>query len=122
MSHYVSFDPAKIDAALAAARQHAGEVPERRLTASELDSFDPNLGGEYSVSAGCVSVKVEDGKICVDLPLVGKYCLPVPSWIPSGAELKACVSLCTTWGLPTGVKLTVSFNDNVIFTKSFLKC
>lgn len=122
MSHYVSFDQSKIDAALEAAREHAGEHGGNVLTANALTDFDPHLGGEYSVSGGCVSVTVESGKVCVDLPLVGKYCLPVPSWIPSGAELQACVSLCTTWGVPTGVKLTVSFNGTTIFTKSFLKC
>jgi hypothetical protein len=123
MPTYAKFDQDKIDAALEAARQHAGPAENAGLLkAANLSNVDMHAATEFSISGGCVTVTVENGRICVDLPLVGQYCLPVPSWIPSGAELQACVSICTTWGIPTGVKLTVSFNGSVIFTKTFLKC
>lgn len=122
MTTYAKFDEKLIAAAIETARaQHASFGVEQQLAAG-LTSIDVAASGELSISGGCVTVKVQDGKICVDIPLVGQYCLNVPSWIPSGAELQACISICTTWGIPTGAKLTVSFNGQVIFTKTFLKC
>ncbi|WP_137863419.1 MULTISPECIES: hypothetical protein [unclassified Sphingomonas] len=122
MTTYADFDQSKINAALEAAREHAGAGADTALESAGLSTMDIYAATEFAVSAGCISVKSQNGKVCLNLPLVGNYCLPVPSWIPSGAELQACISLCTTWGIPTGVKLTVSFNGSVIFTKKFLKC
>jgi hypothetical protein len=122
MPDYASFDQEKINAALEAARQHAGGDTGATLTAANLADVDIHAATEFSIGAGCITVSVNNGQVCLDLPIVGQYCLPVPSWIPSGAQLQACVSICTTFGIPTGVKLTVSFNGQVIFTKTFLKC
>lgn len=122
MPDYASFDQDKINAALETARQHAGGGGAGALTAASLSDVDIHAATEFSIGAGCISVSVNNGQICLDLPIVGQYCLPVPSWIPNDAELQACISICTTFGIPTGVKLTVSFNGQVIFTKTFLKC
>jgi hypothetical protein len=123
MADYASFDQEKIDAALETARLHHESFNVgTRLTANDLSKVDVHAAGEFSISGGCITVSVNNGKICLNLPIVGQYCLPVPSWIPSGAQLQACVSICTTFGIPTGVKLTVSFNGQIIFTKTFLKC
>ena len=119
MAQYPSFDQDKINAALEAAQRH-NECVQLQSIDSEMDIL---AGGEMAIAGGCVSVTVSGGKVCLNLPLgIGNYCLPVPSWIPEGAELKACIDICTTWGIPTGVKITVSFNGTVVFTKSFLKC
>lgn len=119
MADYARFDQEKIDAALETARRHNELVGLSKVHSG----MDVHSGGEFSITAGCISVTVKDGKICIELPLgFGKYCLPIPPWIPDGAEVKACLDICTTWGIPTGVKLTVSFNGLVIFTKTFGKC
>ncbi|GGO98761.1 hypothetical protein [Stakelama pacifica] len=123
MADYAQFDQDKIDAALDAARRHNETFKlQAPGSAADLSAIDMHASGEFSVSGGCITVSVQNHQICLDIPLVGKYCLPVPSWIPDGASLQACISLCTTWGIPHGVKLTVSFNGTVIFTKTFLKC
>ncbi len=119
MADYPGFDQDKIEAALEAAQRHNSSVGLNKSSAE----MDIRAGGEMAISGGCISVTVKDGKVCLNLPLgIGSYCLPVPSWVPEGAEVRACIDICTTWGIPTGVKITVSFNDTVIFTKSFLKC
>ena len=119
MANYAKFDEKLIEAALEAAQRHND--------LSGFSSIHPGMevhaGGEFSVSGGCISVTVKDHKVCIELPLgFRKYCLPVPNWIPNGSELRACIDICTTWGVPTGLKLKVSFDGSVIFTKTFGKC
>lgn len=124
MSHYESFEQDKIDAALATAKLHY-ELDHPKSLAGSVDLAGHDLSassGELSISAGCITVSVENHQICLNLPIVGKKCFPIPSWIPNGAKLQACLSICTTFGIPTGVKVTVSFNGHVIISKSFGKC
>lgn len=78
--------------------------------------------GEMFVAAQCISVAVQNGKICLNLPLVGKVCLPIPKFVPNGKAVEVCFGVCTTWKVPTGVKVTVSLAGKVILTKSFGKC
>ncbi len=54
------------------------------------------------VPNACVSVTVQNGKACLDLPIVGKQCIDVPSWVPNFSIIEACADICTTWGIPTG--------------------
>ena len=110
------FDDKKIHAALESARNHYAE----RLDATAVNASDD---GHLSLAGGCISVTVENGKVCLNLPLgIGKYCLPIPSFIPDGTAAEACLSICTTFGIPTGVKVTISVAGKVIIQKSFGKC
>lgn len=66
---------------------------------------------------------VDGGKICLELPLgLGRFCFPIPPVFPNGTAAQACLSICTTWGIPTGVRVTVSIAGNVILEKTFGKC
>lgn len=112
------FDEDKVQAALEAARNHYGE---RANVAA--GAVNPGEDGHLSLASGCISVTVENGKVCLNLPLgIGKYCFPIPSFIPNGTAAEACLSICTTWGIPTGVKVTISVAGKVIVQKSFGKC
>jgi hypothetical protein len=114
-----SFDQKKIAAVLEAARSQY----DSDMLAAQADKINPYDDGHLSLLAECISVTVENGKICLNLPLgIGKYCLPVPSIIPNGTAAEACISICTTWGIPTGVRVTVSVAGKVIISKTFLKC
>jgi hypothetical protein len=42
--------------------------------------------------------------------------------VPNGKVVEVCLGICTTWKIPTGVKVTVSFGGKVILTKSFGRC
>jgi hypothetical protein len=81
------------------------------------------VSGEFSALAECISVTVNNNQICLNLPLgIGSVCLPIPISIPNGTAAQACLSICTTFGIPTGVSVTVSVAGQVIISKSFGKC
>jgi len=112
------FDQASIDAAIQAAKTHYDS--DKRAKAAQGSLVDD---GHLCLAASCISVTVEDGKVCVNLPLgIGSVCLPIPSVIPNGTAAEACLSICTTWGVPTGVHVTVSALGHVVVSKTFGKC
>ncbi len=113
------FDQKQIQSALDAAAHHA--------KAANLTSVGPTTdvsgGGALVLAGGCISVTVNNGQICVNLPLgFGSICLPIPAVFPSGTAAQACLDICTTWGIPTGVKVTVSIAGHVVVSKSFGRC
>ncbi len=113
------FDPKQIQSALDAAAQHAKSANIASVSA-ETDVFN---GGALVLAGGCISVTVNNGQVCVNLPLgFGSICLPIPSIFPSGTAAQACLDICTTWGIPTGVKVTISVAGHVVVSKSFGRC
>jgi hypothetical protein len=115
---FVSFDMQAIDQAIETAQRHAHSL--RAQSGHQPIGADD---GELKVSAQCVSVSVDDGKVCLNLPLgLGSYCFTVPSWVPNGAEVRACLDICTVWGIPCGVEVTLSFNGQQIIKKGFGCC
>lgn len=118
MATYHEFDQKAVDAAIKAARDfHDLEALNK---SNEISAFDD---GHLSIAAACVSVTVENGKVCLNLPLgIGGICVPIPPIFPNGTAAQACISICTTWGIPTGVRLTVSIAGQQIISKTFGKC
>lgn len=118
MAKYHEFDQKAISAALDAAR---GAHDRNLLAASDkVNAFDD---GHLRLAASCISVTVENGSVCLNLPLgIGNICLPIPSIFPNGTAAQACLDICTTWGIPTGVRVTVSIAGQTIVDKSFGKC
>ncbi|MEM8994742.1 MAG: hypothetical protein AAGF23_08110 [Acidobacteriota bacterium] len=112
MTEYHKFDDKMVMAALANAQRQ-----------TEMMAGVRQDDGKLSIGAGCITVVVENGQICLELPLgFGRFCLPIPPFIPDGTKVQACIDICTKFGIPTGVKLTVSFNGSTIFTKVFGLC
>ncbi|CAM1347275.1 MULTISPECIES: hypothetical protein [Tenacibaculum] len=119
MGTFYSFDDEAIEQALEAARNTHGGGELKAANAS----FDTTKGGDLFVSAQCVSVTVENHKICIKLPLgFGKHCFSIPVSIPNGTAGKACIGICTTWGIPTGVKLSVVIGGVTVISQTFGKC
>jgi hypothetical protein len=119
MSTYHEFNHSKINESLEAAQSHFD------IEALTKANAETNLaeGGCLTLRAECVSVDVEDNKVCLKLPLgIGNSCIPLPISIPNGTAARACLYICTTFGVPTGVKVTVSVLDEVVAKKSFGKC
>lgn len=115
-TNYPSFDAKAIEQALDTGKRHAEALQKgpRQLNADN---------GELKISAQCISLSVQNGKVCLNLPLgLGSVCLPVPSWIPVGATVQACLDICTVLGIPCGVEVTVSFNGQRIVQKGFGCC
>jgi hypothetical protein len=52
-----------------------------------------------------------DHQACLNLPVVGNVCIPVPDFIPAGSVAQACIDICThgIFGIdiPTGACVTL---------------
>ncbi|MFC3614640.1 hypothetical protein ACFORG_12775 [Lutimaribacter marinistellae] len=119
MPEYHSFDHEAVNQALQAAR---AAHEDKNLMAMDSTS-DISDSGELSLLAECIAVTVSDHKVCLDLPLgIGKVCIPIPIKFPDGEAAKACLSICTTWGIPTGVKVSISIGGITVVEKKFGKC
>lgn len=70
----------------------------------------------------CVSVTINNGQVCLNVPIFGSVCIPIPLPIPSGTAAQACIDVCTKFGFPCGVKVTVSVLGQVVASKSFGCC
>ena len=119
MAEFYKFSEEAVNSAISTARNHYAdsELMSLRSTDSLPDA------GELSLLAECITIKVEGNKVCIDLPLgFGKVCLPIPISIPNGEVGKACLSICTTWGIPTGVKVTVKIGGVEVVSKKFGRC
>lgn len=119
MTTYHEFDHDKVNEAIDTAKGHFDTTDYAKMDATA----DITAHTHMLVSGGCIAVTVENGKICLSLPLgIGKVCLPIPASIPNGTAAQACLHICTTWGIPTGVKVTVSVAGVTIVQQSFGKC
>ncbi len=113
------FDAKHIQSAVDAAAHHAKTANLPSITTTT----DVSQGGALVLAGGCISVTVNNGQICVNLPFgFGSVCLPVPPIFPNGTAAQACIDICTTWGIPTGVKVTISIAGQVIVSKSIGRC
>lgn len=118
MATYHEFDAKAVASAIEAARGFYDL--EERGKSTEIDLLDD---GHLSIAAGCISVTVDNGKVCLNLPLgIGKICVPIPAIFPNGTAAQACISICTFGPIPTGVRLTVSIAGQQIVNKTFGKC
>lgn len=112
---FPQFSADAVAQALEAAQRHSRTAKEG-LTGSEISLDD----GTLKLGAQCISVTVKNGQVCLNLPLgIGSVCLPVPSWVPQGTACQACLDICTKWGVPCGVEVTVSLAGQTIVKKGF---
>jgi hypothetical protein len=119
MAEYYKFDDKAVENAIAAAQADFGREGVHGLAATEHGG----VRGEMSLLAECVKVTVEDHKVCVELPLgLGKHCISIPVSIPDGTAGQACLRICTTWGIPTGVEVSVVIGGITIVSQKFGKC
>ncbi|HEX8573754.1 MAG TPA: hypothetical protein VF759_13495 [Allosphingosinicella sp.] len=115
---YPSFDDKAISQAIETAQRHSKAL-QAKAGGQQIGADN----GELMVSAQCISLTVNNGQVCLNLPLgLGSVCLPVPPWVPSGATVSACLDICSVFGAPCGVKVTVSFNNIPIVQKGYGCC
>ena len=112
---YASFDDEAVTKTLEAARQpYEGANLSARTEISAAD--DAGL----EMRAQCISVTSGNHKVCLKLPLgLGSVCLPLPFDLPDGTAVRACLSIRTKWGIPTGVCVTLSVGGEQIVRKCF---
>jgi len=118
---FYEFDSEAVDAALDAARRtHSGNEKLQNLTAQ---SGLPMVGAHIAVAAQCIAVTISNNQVCLTLPLgLGKHCLHLPVHIPNGTAAQACLTICTHFGIPTGVKVSVVVAGSTVFSQTFGAC
>jgi len=115
------FNADLVNETIETARTHYNEQMMAGL--AEENGLWGALEGELSLLAECISITVEDHKVCVVLPLkLGKKCLPIPKSIKNGEAGKACISICSTFGIPHGVKVTITILGVVVVSQTFGNC
>lgn len=119
MSHYASFDEKQVQAALDTLKAHHDHIAQAANFAHPAEAHLEAIG-ELSVSAGCIKVTVEDGQICLQIPVIGKKCINVSKLLPNGTAAEACLHICGIF--PPGAKVTLSVAGHVMLTKVFGKC
>ena len=118
MSTYHKFDEKKIQAIVATAANIAASL--KAGSDAEANRSDD---GQLALAAGRVSLNVKNEKACLKLPLgFGKVCIPIPNWIPDGQLATASLSVCTHFGTPTGVMVTISVDGHLVASETFLYC
>lgn len=70
----------------------------------------------------CVSVTIQNGQVCLNVPIFGSICIPIPLPFPNGTAAEACIDLCKRFGIPCGVKVTVSVLGQIVASKGFGCC
>lgn len=117
MANFPSFSDQAVQSAIESASQYY-----RNQAANVINTTIGVDDGHVATLAECISVTIGSGKVCLNLPLgIGSVCIPIPVSF-DGQVAQACLSICTTWGIPSGVEVTVSVAGVVIVRKSFGKC
>ncbi len=110
---YASFDEAEVSSALEAARQEYEGVDFRSVTEVST-AVSPNL----ELRATCLELRSTGRRVCLELPLnLGRRCVPVN--LPDGTLVRVCLSICTTFGVPTGVCVRVFLGSEQVAKRCF---
>ncbi|MCU9838328.1 hypothetical protein OEZ49_11170 [Ruegeria sp. WL0004] len=119
MTTYHEFPQEEIDRLVQTAQSHHDAMGVRSMApADAMLHASPLILGET-----CISVTVEDNKVCVKIPIVNqKVCFPIPVSIPNGTAAKACIKICTTFGIPTGACVTITALGIQVIHQCFGKC
>ncbi len=90
-----------------------------KVGSSNVQAFEFHPSTLAAQISACVSASYDNGKICVNFPVVGDICFNVPLSIPVGATVKVCMETCGfKFGVPPfkGIKATVYFQDSAIWS------
>lgn len=122
-THYHEFDAGAIDEAISAVRGQPGGGVAALAAGGAQAPVALQDSGHMFLAAQCIAVTVANRHICLNLPLhIGKVCLPVPGFVPNGTAAEACIGLCTHFGVPTGLKVTVTIAGKTVLQKTFGFC
>ncbi len=119
MPEYTSFSEEAINQAVETARRPYEGVD---LRSPQVMTGDLALkSGPASFRAECLEIVSRDREVCLGLPL-GLPDLCVPVNLPDGEAVQACLDICTHFGIPTGVCVSLRVAGNEIFRQCFLWC
>ena len=113
-NEYYSFNDDAVNNALAAARQLHENVDLRAV--AEI----PRLAGPTSLLAECITVTINNNRVCLNLPLgLPSFCLPIPIHVPNGTVAQACIRICTFFGIPTGACVSITVAGQTVASQCF---
>lgn len=113
---------AKAEAQGAKAQSAEAQSAEAQRFGFDFSNGGGMQEGTMQIMAQCISVTTANRKICITLPVVGKKCFTVPLNIPNGKVGKACLSVCTKFGIPTGVKVSITIAGVTVINQQFGFC
>jgi hypothetical protein len=114
---YYSFNATTIKEAIESVKSDVSTLSVENVSASAVE--DPHVEN----FGGCISVVIKNHKVCLKLPLgLGNVCLPIPISIKDGTAAQACLTICTFFGVPTGVRVRIVVAGNTIISKKFGRC
>lgn len=90
-----------------------------KVNDSKVQAFEFHPSTEAAKISACVGATYDNGRICVNFPIIGNICFNVPLSIPVGASVKVCMETCGFKITPPffkGVKATVYFQDSAIWS------
>ncbi len=101
--------------------QKSQSVPDltKKVNSAQTDQFKFHPSTLAAQISACVGATYDNGKICVNFPIVGDICFDVDLPIPSGTSVKVCMETCGfRFGVPpfNGIKATVYANDTELWT------
>jgi len=115
------FSEDAVQEALDAARRRHEENEQVKALGATAPA--PSGGAHVMLAAQCIGVTVENHKVCLNLPLgFGKHCLPLPVSIPDGTAAEACLDICTKFGIPTGLKVSIKVAGATVLQETFGIC
>jgi hypothetical protein len=101
--------------------QRAVDSAAQRFEGRNLRAqIDTSLNPYLRTIGDCVDLRSGESEVCLDLPLgLGDICIPLPFDLPDGVAAQACLYICTTWGIPTGVTVRVTVGGFTVVDQSF---
>lgn len=80
-----------------------------------------DLQSQNSVNpSACIGASVNSqGRVCVQLPIIGTQCIPINTPLPRGTGVSACIDLKKTWGIPTGACVTIKASGRQVARQCF---
>jgi hypothetical protein len=113
-NEYHSFSDEAVNNALEPARSLHADVNLREV--AEI----PTLASPTSLLAECISVTINNNRVCLNLPLgLPRICLPIPIHIPDGSVAQACLRICTFFGIPTGACVSIVVAGQTVASQCF---
>jgi len=88
-----------------------------RLVSASSQKAAANIA-TFKALKECVQVTVQNGELCLKLPVVGNVCVDIPEAIPNGTVAEACAEL--DW--PACVHLTVKALGQTVVDEKFGAC
>ena len=120
MEDYSFSEDSITDAIESAKATHSDATADIEALGFDISKGGGMQEGSMQIMAQCISVTTANRKICINLPFgIGRRCFTLPVNIPNGTAGRACLSICTRWGIPTGVRVRVTIGGVTVISQSF---